>query len=95
MGVMVVTMTMTTTMNGWSLLEVPSPEMRMIMLRMLVVVTWEFHGGGKDDNDDDDEQLVLTRGAVPWDDGSDIDGGNDYDAGGNDDGVDGYDDNDD
>ena len=39
MGVMVVTMTMTTTMNGWSLLEVPSPEMRMIMLRMLVVVT--------------------------------------------------------
>ena len=35
------------------------------------------------------------RGAVPWDDGSDIDGGNDYDAGGNDVGVDGNDDNDD
>ena len=48
-------------MNGWSLPEVPSPEMRMIMLRMLVVVTRWFHVGGKDDNDDDDEQLVPAR----------------------------------
>ena len=51
-------------MNGWSLPEVPSPEIRMIMLRMLV--TWWFHGcdGGNDDNDDDGERLVLARGAV-------------------------------
>ena len=33
-------------MNGWSLPEVPSPEMRMTMLRMLVVVTRWFHVGG-------------------------------------------------
>ena len=90
-------MTMTTKMNSWSLPEVLSPEIRTIMMRMLVVVTWSFHGGGKDDNDDDDEQLVPAREVLYPEMmvGSDIDGGNDYDGGGNDDGVEGNDDNDD